>query len=103
MEVQSISNTNKHTLVHINTKKRAGITLQFALEKGTIRPLWKAWAGVSHSNKEVNKSIKSNWMSDRMIFFLVRTRFFFSLERDFFSLERDNISFERDSFLVRTR
>ena len=36
VEVQSISNINKHTLVHINTKKRAGITLQFALEKGTI-------------------------------------------------------------------
>ena len=43
MEVQSISNTNKHTLVHKNTKKRAGITLQFALEKGTIGPLWEAW------------------------------------------------------------
>ena len=38
MEVQSISNTNKHTLVHVNKKKRAGITLQFAIEKGTIRP-----------------------------------------------------------------
>ena len=43
VEVQSISNTNKHTLVHINTKKRVCITLQFALEKGTIRPLWEAW------------------------------------------------------------
>ena len=42
MVVKSISNTNKHTLAHKNTKKRAGITLQFALEKGTIRPLWEA-------------------------------------------------------------
>ena len=39
VEVKSKSQTLKHTLAHINTKKRAGITLQFAPKKGTIRPL----------------------------------------------------------------
>ena len=74
-------------------------------------------AGVSHSNKEVNKSIKSNWLSDRMTFFslerdffLVRTRFFSRSNEKIsrsneivFSFERDNFSFERDNFLVKTR
>ena len=68
MEVQSISNTNKHTLAHKNTKKRAGITLQFALEKVTIRPLWEALR-VFHTR------IRRSTNQDD----------FFSLERDYFS------------------
>ena len=46
MEVQSISNTINHTLVHINTKKRAGITLQFALEKRDYKTSLGGLAGV---------------------------------------------------------
>ena len=43
---QSKTHTLKHTLAHINTKRRAGITLQFASEKNDYKTFITGLVGV---------------------------------------------------------